>query len=183
MQRERGREREFQAGSALSAQSPVQGSISWTLRLWPEPNSRVRRLTRWDTQAPQERFYFKTDLGIKEQTWWIDMWKLSTLSLPTHSGASGHPPGYSTLLCFPGRYKGKAVRPSAGKKWIIAEENVPSPGTVPGSFLGDGEQGTLIQDGTPGSRGDWMSKMDPSDHVIEEESPTILQSEDDARKC
>ena len=182
VQRERGRERI--SGRLRTVSTEPGAGLDLTNReivTWAKFQSQT--LISWDTQAPQERFYFKTDLGIKEQTWWIDMWKLSTLSLPTHSGASGHPPGYSTLLCFPGRYKGKAVRPNAGKKWIIAEENVPSPGTVPASFLGDGEQGTLIQDGTAGSRGNWMSKMDPSDHVIEEESLAILQSEDNARKC
>ena len=44
-QREWERERESQAGSALSAQSPTRGSISWTMRSWPEPKPRVGRLT------------------------------------------------------------------------------------------------------------------------------------------
>ena len=45
-------EREAQAGSMLSAQSPTRGSISRTVRSGPEPKSRVRRLTDWATQAP-----------------------------------------------------------------------------------------------------------------------------------
>ena len=55
--RERGRERESQAGSALSAQSPKRGSNSRTVRSWPEPKSRVRRSTDWSTQAPQSQEY------------------------------------------------------------------------------------------------------------------------------
>ena len=38
-------ERESQAGSTLSAQSPTQGSISQTMRSWPKPKSRVGCLT------------------------------------------------------------------------------------------------------------------------------------------
>ena len=43
---ERGREkeRESQAGFALSAQSLTWGSISQTMRSWPEPKPRVRDL-------------------------------------------------------------------------------------------------------------------------------------------
>lgn len=37
------------------------------------------------------------------------------------------------------------------RKCIIAEENVPSPGAVPGSFLGDEDWGTSVQDGATGS--------------------------------
>ena len=51
-ERDRERERESQAGSMLPAQSPMWGLIWWTMRSWPEPNSRVRRLTEWATQAP-----------------------------------------------------------------------------------------------------------------------------------
>ena len=56
-ERERGRqregERESQAGSALSALSPMWGSNPRTVRSWPEPKSRARRLTDRATQAPQ----------------------------------------------------------------------------------------------------------------------------------
>ena len=45
------RERESQAGSSLSAQSPVWGLISQTMRSWPELISRARHLTNWATQA------------------------------------------------------------------------------------------------------------------------------------
>ena len=51
-ERERGRERESQAGSGVSAQSLVRGSIPWTLRSWAEQESRVGRLTTWAPQAP-----------------------------------------------------------------------------------------------------------------------------------
>ena len=44
--------RESQAVFTLSAQSPMQGSNSRTMRSWPEPKSRVRCLTDWATQAP-----------------------------------------------------------------------------------------------------------------------------------
>ena len=43
--------REFQAGSALSAQSPIWGLNSWAVKSWPESNSRVRRFTNQVTQA------------------------------------------------------------------------------------------------------------------------------------
>ena len=51
-QREREGKRESQAGSTLSAQSPTRGLISWTVRSWPDPKPRVRRLTDWTTQVP-----------------------------------------------------------------------------------------------------------------------------------
>ena len=47
--RERGK-RESQTGSALSEQRSTWGSISWTVRSWPEPKSRVRHLIDWATQ-------------------------------------------------------------------------------------------------------------------------------------
>ena len=52
-QRQREGKRESQAGSELSVQSLTQGSIPRTVRSWPEPNPRVRRLTDWATQAHQ----------------------------------------------------------------------------------------------------------------------------------
>ena len=39
---------------ALSAQSSMRVSNSWTVRSRPEPKSRVRHLTDWATQAPQD---------------------------------------------------------------------------------------------------------------------------------
>ena len=50
-EREREREGESQAGSMLSAQNPKQGSISPTVRSWPEPKSRVRGSTDWTIQV------------------------------------------------------------------------------------------------------------------------------------
>ena len=44
-------ERESQAVSTPSVQSPMQGSNPWTTRSWPK--SRVRHLNYWATQAPQ----------------------------------------------------------------------------------------------------------------------------------
>ena len=52
----KGGERQFQAGSTLSAQSLMQGSSSQTTRSWPEPRSRVRCSTDWATQAPLTAF-------------------------------------------------------------------------------------------------------------------------------
>ena len=49
-------ERESQAVSKLSAQSPMKGLNSQTMRSWPEPKSRVRCLTDWDTQTPHWLF-------------------------------------------------------------------------------------------------------------------------------
>ena len=49
--RERGRESP-QAGSALSAWSPVWGLNSWTVRSWPELRWGVGCLDDWATQAP-----------------------------------------------------------------------------------------------------------------------------------
>ena len=49
---EGGKERESQAGSTLTAQSPTRGWNLWMVRSWPEPKPRVGRLTNWATQAP-----------------------------------------------------------------------------------------------------------------------------------
>ena len=54
--REREGERESWAGSILSVQSPMRGPIPWTVWSWPEPRSRVRRLTHWATQEPNRWF-------------------------------------------------------------------------------------------------------------------------------
>ena len=50
-ERERGGERECQAGPALSVRSPTWGLNSWTVRSWPEPKPTVGHLTDWATQA------------------------------------------------------------------------------------------------------------------------------------
>ena len=50
-------EREFQAGSVLSAQSLTQGWNSQTMRSWPELKSRVECLTNWATQVPQTLYF------------------------------------------------------------------------------------------------------------------------------
>ena len=50
--RERGKDRESQAGSALSAQSLMWGLNSQTTRSWPEVKSRVGCLTDWITRCP-----------------------------------------------------------------------------------------------------------------------------------
>ena len=58
----RGRERgegESQAGSGLSAWSPMQGSISRTMRSWSELKLRIQRLTDWATQASPNFFLSK----------------------------------------------------------------------------------------------------------------------------
>ena len=47
------KERESQAGSNLSAQSQMWGSIPWTVRLWPKLKSRARHLTNRATQVLQ----------------------------------------------------------------------------------------------------------------------------------
>ena len=49
---QREKERESQAGSILSVQSPVRGLNSWTVRSRPEPKPTVRRLTDRATPAP-----------------------------------------------------------------------------------------------------------------------------------
>ena len=46
-------ETESQAGSTSPAQSPMRDSNSQIVRSWPEPRSRVRRLTRCTTQVPR----------------------------------------------------------------------------------------------------------------------------------
>ena len=47
------RERESQAGSMQSVQSPTWGWNSQTVRSWPESKSRVRCLPDWAPQGPQ----------------------------------------------------------------------------------------------------------------------------------
>ena len=59
---DREEERESQEGSTLSAQSPMRGWNSWTMRLWPELRSRVGRLTDWATQVPLEGTPFEEGL-------------------------------------------------------------------------------------------------------------------------
>ena len=60
--KERGRERASKTGCTLSAQSLMWGSISWTLRSWPELKSRVGRLTDWATPVPQITFFLSSQL-------------------------------------------------------------------------------------------------------------------------
>ena len=45
-------ERESQTGSVPSAWSTMRGSNPWTVRLWPEPKSRVGGLTDWSQPGP-----------------------------------------------------------------------------------------------------------------------------------
>ena len=65
-------ERDSQAGSAWSTQSLTQDSNSQTVRSWPEPKWRVRRLTDCTTQAPP--IVFK----------WIDTYLQTFLVLTSH---------------------------------------------------------------------------------------------------
>ena len=69
------------------------------------------------------------------------------------------------------------------RKCIIAEETVPSPGAVPGTFWDDEEWGTSVQNGAMGSKetseGErWTGKDDAN----EQENPSILMAEDSAGK-
>ena len=59
-------ERDLQAGSMLSVQSPMQGFNSWNVRSWPEPESRVGCLTNRTTQAPQDCHFLESVRGISE---------------------------------------------------------------------------------------------------------------------
>ena len=56
---EREGERESQAGSSLSAQSSMRGSIPRTMRSWPELKSRARHLTDSATWVHQGDFKYK----------------------------------------------------------------------------------------------------------------------------
>ena len=66
---ERGRwgQRESQAGSLPSAQSPTWGSNARTVRSCPEPKFRVRRLTDGATQVPLESCQYLKDLYSQSQ--------------------------------------------------------------------------------------------------------------------
>ena len=48
---EKERERESEAGSMLSVQSPTQGSSTWTMRSRPQQKLRVRHSTDWASQV------------------------------------------------------------------------------------------------------------------------------------
>ena len=61
--REREGERESQAGSTLSAQSPMRGPNSRTVRSWPEPKSTVRRSTDWAPPGVPSFHWFKPCFG------------------------------------------------------------------------------------------------------------------------
>ena len=58
----RSRKRESQAGSTLSVQSPMWGLNSGTMRSWPKLKSRLRHLTEWATQLPQDLFFIFSSL-------------------------------------------------------------------------------------------------------------------------
>ena len=61
---ERVGEKQSQAGP-LSEHSPTWGSISHTVRSWPEGKSRSGRLTDWATQVPQyEKSIWKISLHL-----------------------------------------------------------------------------------------------------------------------
>ena len=67
---ERERDREFQVGSKLSAQSPIWGLNSWIMRSWRELKPRVRRLTNWAPRCPVIPFMYLTfSLGGSFQAW------------------------------------------------------------------------------------------------------------------
>lgn len=51
--RDRGRDRESQAGTTLPAQSLMWSLNSPTVRLWPESKPRAGHLTNWATQVPR----------------------------------------------------------------------------------------------------------------------------------
>ena len=59
----RERNRQFQAGSTLSAQSQMLGLHLWTVRSWPELKSRVRCLNDWAIQAPHQQAILGTPPG------------------------------------------------------------------------------------------------------------------------
>ena len=64
-QRERARERERERIKSrlwLSAQSPMQGLNPRTVRSWRESRSRVRRLTDWATQVPENLLHFNLSI-------------------------------------------------------------------------------------------------------------------------
>ena len=68
---EKEEEKESQAGSALSAQSPMQGSNPQTMRLWPEPKSRAEHLKDWAIQVTLQEVLFN------------DVYPNSSVLLPT----------------------------------------------------------------------------------------------------
>ena len=74
--RSREKGRESQAGSALSAWSPIRGWNSGTMRLWPELLSRVRQFTSRATQAPQHFILICIRLAVVKGTplvkWTLD---------------------------------------------------------------------------------------------------------------
>ena len=63
----RGRERESQAGSALSVQGPAWDSNPQTVRSWPEPKPSWM-LTDWATQTPLLQIFLKHS-SYKELFW------------------------------------------------------------------------------------------------------------------
>ena len=88
---ERGRGRESQAGSVLSAQSPTWGSNSWTVRSWPEPKSRVGHLTDWATQAPLFSKFMHIVACIRTSFLFMaGEYSIEDQILFIHSSADGH---------------------------------------------------------------------------------------------
>ena len=83
-QRERVRERESQAGSAVSAQSLMRGLNSQTVRSWPKLKSRVGCLTNWDTQAPLYVLIFLSLLFSFPWSFCPISLRFPQLYLPTH---------------------------------------------------------------------------------------------------
>ena len=68
--RQRERKRESQAGSTLSAQSPMRGSNPRTVRSWVEVKLWVGCLTNWATWVPLEIFnYSLTKQGSQKSNW------------------------------------------------------------------------------------------------------------------
>ena len=67
----RGAERDGES-STLSAQSPMQGSISGTVTSWPGPKSRVGCLTDWAPQAPLHKIIFISDFHT------MVLWNIAT---------------------------------------------------------------------------------------------------------
>ena len=62
---ERQGDRGSQAGPTLSVQSPMQGSISRTVRSWPEPKPRVRYLNQLSYQGTPIKFLYFVFLSPK----------------------------------------------------------------------------------------------------------------------
>ena len=71
-------ERESQAGFAPPVHSPTRGANSRTARSFPEPKSRVRRLTEWTTQEPQHMLIS----GKFPNSQTLSFWELASYQWP-----------------------------------------------------------------------------------------------------